>query len=82
LVREWHSSHPRHGWAIGRYVIMPDHLHFFCAPELDAKPLPVFIGFWKEWTSKGIKQSLRMATSLEGRGQRPRLQQCPRLQRM
>lgn len=37
---------------------MPDHVHFFCAPELDGKPLPVFIGFWKEWTSKGIKRAL------------------------
>ena len=62
LIREWSSARKRHGWAIGRYVIMPDHVHFFCAPELDAKPLPVFIGFWKEWTSKGIKQALGLTS--------------------
>lgn len=58
LIKEWRDARNRHGWASGRYVIMPDHVHFFCAPELDAKPLPTFIGFWKEWTSKGIKRAL------------------------
>jgi REP element-mobilizing transposase RayT len=29
LVDEWRNAHDRHGWAIGRYVIMPDHVHFF-----------------------------------------------------
>jgi REP element-mobilizing transposase RayT len=37
---------------------MPDHVHFFCAPELDAKTMPIFVGFWKEWTSKAIKRQL------------------------
>jgi REP element-mobilizing transposase RayT len=56
LIKEWQDARERHGWAIGRYVIMPDHVHFFCAAELDAKPLSIFIGFWKEWTSKEIKR--------------------------
>jgi len=33
---------------------MPDHVHFFCRAELDAKSLPIFIQRWKEWTSKRI----------------------------
>ncbi len=41
-------------WAIGRYVIMPDHVHFFCSAELDAKTLPIFMQRWKEWISKRI----------------------------
>ena len=49
---------------IGRYVIMPDHVHFFCAPEFDAKPLPGFAGSWKEWTSKRIKGALGLANSV------------------
>ena len=56
LIKEWQTARARHGWAIGRYVIMPDHVHFFCSAELAAKPLSFFIGFWKEWTSKGIKR--------------------------
>jgi putative transposase len=58
LVEEWRLAHGRHGWAIGRYVIMPDHVHFFCRPELDAKTLPEFIGGWKSWTGRQINKLL------------------------
>jgi putative transposase len=34
---------------------MPDHVHFFCAPERDAKPLPDFMREWKSWSSRGIR---------------------------
>jgi hypothetical protein len=33
---------------------MPDHVHFFCRPELDAKPLSEFVGSWKSYTSRKI----------------------------
>src|SRR6266581_3438793 len=46
LIREWSSARERHRWAIGRYVIMPDHVHLFCAAEFDAKTLAIFLGFW------------------------------------
>ena len=64
LTEEWCGVRERHGWAIGRYVIMPDHVHFFCAPELDAKTLPIFVGFWKEWTSKTIKSQLGLTSAV------------------
>jgi putative transposase len=54
LIEEWRAARDRHGWAVGRYVIMPDHVHFFCRPEYDAKTLPMFIGSWKRWTSRKI----------------------------
>ena len=56
LVEEWKTSTERHDWHIGRYVIMPDHVHFFCAPGVEAKDLSIFMKFWKEWTSKKIKK--------------------------
>ena len=31
LRREWASARQGHGWLVGRYVVMPDHAHFFCA---------------------------------------------------
>ena len=34
---------------------MPDHVHYFCSPSPEAKPLAAFIGAWKQWTSKRIK---------------------------
>jgi len=51
-VEVWKNAHRLYGWQIGRYVIMPDHVHFFCAADVRAKPLPVFVGKWKEWTAK------------------------------
>src|SRR5690242_3860361 len=64
LTHEWSSARERHGWAIGRYVIIPDHVQFFCAAELDAKTLPLFVGSWKEWTSKAIKRQLLQIRSI------------------
>ncbi len=58
LVKEWNSERWRHGWAVGQYVIMPDHVHFFCSPEQDALSLSKFLQRWKEWTSKHIKCEL------------------------
>ena len=61
LINEWRNAHSRHGWAIGRYVIMPDHVHFFCSAELDAKTLPTFMQAWKQWTSKRIVRELKLS---------------------
>ena len=58
LVQEWRTAHDRHGWAIGRYVIMPDHVHFFCRAELAAKPLRIFMQKWKQWTSKRVAREV------------------------
>jgi putative transposase len=33
---------------------MPDHVHFFCRPELRARELSQFIGAWKSWTNRRI----------------------------
>jgi len=54
LIDEWRAAEERHGWLVGRYVIMPDHVHFFCAAEDDAKTLSEFVRLWKQWTTKRI----------------------------
>lgn len=64
LSQEWHDAHDRHGWTIGRYVIMPDHVHFFCSAELDAKTLPSFMQAWKQWTSKRIRRELNLSGTI------------------
>jgi len=43
---------------MGRYVIMPDHVHFFCSAELDGKTLPTFMQAWKQWSSKRLAREL------------------------
>jgi REP element-mobilizing transposase RayT len=58
LVEELGSAQADHGWAVGRYVIMPDHVHFFCAPARDeAKSLSSFVGFWKRKTAARVRRS-------------------------
>ena len=64
LIDEWRNAHGRHGWAIGRYVIMPDHVHFFCSAELGAKTLPTFMQAWKQWTSKRVARELKLSGKL------------------
>lgn len=55
LTDEWCSARKLHGWLVGRYVIMPDHVHFFCAAEPEAKTLSEFVRLWKQWTTKRIR---------------------------
>ena len=60
LREEWESAHERHGWLVGRYVVMPDHVHFFCvALSGDVKrSLGQFVGLWKQWTSKRLSRAM------------------------
>jgi len=44
LVKIWHTST---AWLVGRYVLMPDHLHFFCAPYDSTVRLGQWIAYWK-----------------------------------
>lgn len=57
LRREWIMARDHHGFLIGRYVVMPDHVHFFCAEQAEGArhDLSRFIGGWKEWTAKGVR---------------------------
>lgn len=59
LQEEWRGLSVQHGWAVGRYVVMPDHDHFFLRPLLDgAKPMSEVVGRWKEWTAKRLLRAL------------------------
>jgi REP element-mobilizing transposase RayT len=59
LTEEWRYARDRHGWAVGRYVIMPDHVHFFCRAEHESKTLSQFVGAWKGWSSRRARAILR-----------------------
>lgn len=48
----WANTEKLYGWLVGRYVIMPDHVHFFCASKSETSTLETFVGKWKEWTAK------------------------------
>ena len=50
------TARQRHGWHVGPFVVMPDHLHFLCTAEADkpAKRLSEFVGRFKEWSAKRL----------------------------
>jgi putative transposase len=39
-------------WLVSDYVLMPDHLHLFCAPRDMKFSIERWIGFWKERFAK------------------------------
>lgn len=40
-------------WLVGRYVILPDHIHLFCAPGVyPGKPLLNWVRYWKAVVAK------------------------------
>ena len=40
-------------WLVGRYVVMPDHIHLFCAPGVyPVRPLLNWVRFWKSLVAK------------------------------
>ena len=52
--------------ACGAILIMPDHVHFFCAPDENAASLSQFVGGWKRWTSRRISNLPRTASAATG----------------
>lgn len=52
LVDIWKSSAQ---WKVGRYVIMPDHVHLFCSPvEKEHESISKWITFWKRSVSRSL----------------------------
>ena len=55
LKEEWLRAAGRHGWAVGFYVVMPDHVHLFVSPVNDkSDQLSAFVAKWKQWTAKRL----------------------------
>jgi REP element-mobilizing transposase RayT len=38
-------------WVVGRYVVMPDHLHLFCSPVREEFSVKQWVAFWKSRAS-------------------------------
>ena len=50
LVESWTAAD---AWLVGRYVIMPNHTHVFCAPaNMDVAPLKSWVHYWKSLASR------------------------------
>ena len=44
LLKAWKKANR---WVIGAYMIMPDHIHFFCSPTDIDLAIEPWITFWK-----------------------------------
>jgi len=44
LLRVWSKADR---WMIGAYVVMPDHIHFFCSPTREDCVIETWITYWK-----------------------------------
>ena len=44
LLKAWSTADR---WMIGAYVLMPDHIHFFCSPTHEECVIEPWITFWK-----------------------------------
>lgn len=53
LVRVWRSAD---AWLVGRYVLMPDHVHLFCAPRDLSITLDAWVKYWKSQFTKTARQ--------------------------
>jgi len=40
---------------------MPDHVHFFAMPQLEAKSLRAMMRDWKKWTMRRLVEEARVA---------------------
>ncbi|HEY9510122.1 MAG TPA: hypothetical protein VIV82_09705 [Verrucomicrobiae bacterium] len=43
-------------WLVSDYLLMPDHLHLFCAPHDLKFTIERWIGFWKDQLAKNLKK--------------------------
>lgn len=44
LLQTWRQAQ---AWLVGEYLLMPDHIHFFCAPRDLKIPLNRWMSYWK-----------------------------------
>ncbi len=50
IIESWQAAN---FWRVGRYVIMPDHIHLFCAPNtFPPQPLKKWIASWRNYVTR------------------------------
>jgi putative transposase len=66
LIAAWTEAN---SWLVGAYVIMPDHLHLFCAPQTEDISIEHWISFWK----RQVRRLCKSAPRFQSRGFHHRL---------
>jgi len=55
LIQTWKNAT---AWLVGRYVVMPDHLHLFAEPGTPELPFDNWVRFWKSRFTKAHGDAL------------------------
>ena len=49
---------PSENWTVGKYVVLPDHIHLFCTPTLGGRSrLACWVASWKSFVTKNWRDS-------------------------
>jgi putative transposase len=57
----WERSAARDGWWVGHYILMPDHVHFFARPAINAQPMAGWMQMWKSVSSRQLAGTLHIS---------------------
>jgi len=52
LVETFRESADQMGWLVGKYLVMPERISFFCAPKSPGGNLSRFVTHWKNLTTR------------------------------
>jgi putative transposase len=52
LLNAWEKAD---AWIVGKYVVMPDHIHLFAAPGAKDIEFDTWVRYWKSLTTKALK---------------------------
>lgn len=50
-------EHDAKAWMVGDYILMPDHVHFFCSPHDLRFSIETWFAYWKDCFSKQHKKT-------------------------
>jgi REP element-mobilizing transposase RayT len=64
LVSVWSQSADRQGWVVGRFVIMPDHVHLFARPQPNSVTLGKWIKAWKCLSARALSRTAGRTSAL------------------
>ncbi len=55
LLKSWVKAD---AWLVGRYILMPDHIHLFCSPVgKEYPPLTTWVQYWKSLAARAWSES-------------------------
>jgi REP element-mobilizing transposase RayT len=54
----WRQAGERNGWVVGRFLLMPDHVHFFARSTTDALSRGAWHKLWKSLSARKIREMM------------------------